>query len=59
MVSEPITEPFIDNQLGRNQIAEHFKTILLNTNLNVFSLVEPGNYNLIYGKINLSKIPKV
>jgi len=53
MVSKPITEPFTDNQLGRKQIAEHFKTILLNTKLNVFSIVAPWGCGKTYFIQNL------
>ena len=38
MPEETITEAFIDDKLGRKDVAEHFKNILLNTDLNVFSL---------------------
>lgn len=53
MVSKPITEPFTDDQLGRKQIAEHFKTILLNTKLNVFSIVAPWGCGKTYFIQNL------
>ena len=38
MVKEIMTEAFYDDKLGRKDVAEHFKNILLNTDLNVFSL---------------------
>lgn len=47
------TEPFSDDQLGRKVIAEHFKNILLNTNLNVFSLVAPWGCGKTYFIQNL------
>ena len=48
-----ITEPFADDQLGRKEIAEHFKNILLNTKLNVFSLVAPWGCGKTYFIQNL------
>ena len=35
------TETFSDDKLDRKVVAENFKNILLNTHLNVFSLVAP------------------
>lgn len=53
MLNKLITEPFADDQLGRKPIAEHFKTILLNTKLNVFSLVAPWGCGKTYFIQNL------
>lgn len=53
MPNEIITVPFADDQLGRKEIAEHFKNILLNTNLNVFSLVAPWGCGKTYFIQNL------
>lgn len=50
------TEPFADDQLGRKEIAEHFKNILLNTDLSVFSLVAPWGCGKTYFIQNLIKI---
>ncbi len=53
-----ITEPFADDQLGRKEIAEHFKNILLNTKLNVFSLVAPWGCGKTYFIQNLIRTMK-
>ena len=50
-----ITEPFADDQLGRKEIAEHFKNVLLNTDLNVFSVVAPWGCGKTYFIQNLIK----
>lgn len=49
-------EAFADDQLGRKSIAENFKSILLNTDSNVFSLVAPWGCGKTYFINNLIKI---
>ena len=45
MLKESIIDnSFIDDKLNRKEVAEHFKNILLNTDLNVFSLVAPWGF---------------
>ncbi len=47
---------FDDDKLERKNVAEHFKNILLNTNLNVFSLVAPWGCGKTYFIKNLIKM---
>lgn len=49
------SEAFIDDKLNRKEVAEHFKNILLNTDLNVFSLVAPWGCGKTYFIQNLIK----
>ena len=57
MLKESIIDnSFIDDKLNRKEVAEHFKNILLNTDLNVFSLVAPWGCGKTYFIQNLMKI---
>lgn len=53
MSKQLIKEPFSDDTLGRKRIAENFKNILLNTDLNVFSLIAPWGCGKTYFIQNL------
>lgn len=46
---------FDDDKLGRKEVAEHFKNILLNTDLHVFSLAAPWGCGKTYFIQNLIK----
>lgn len=50
------TEAFSDDKLERKVVAENFKNILLNTDLNVFSLVAPWGGGKTYFIQNLIRI---
>lgn len=50
-----IIEPFSDDKLNRNGIAQHFRNILLSTDLNVFSVVAPWGCGKTYFIQNLIK----
>ena len=49
-------EAFSDDKLDRKAVAENFKNILLNTDLNVFSLVAPWGGGKTYFIQNLIRI---
>ena len=56
MLKESIkNNAFDDDKLGRKEVAEHFKNILLNTDLHVFSLVAPWGCGKTYFIQNLIK----
>lgn len=56
MLKESIIEnAFIDDKLNRKDVAEHLKNILLNTDLNVFSIVAPWGCGKTYFIQNLIK----
>ena len=50
------TEAFSDDKLDRKVVAENFKNILLNTDLNVFSLVAPWGGGKTYFINNLIEL---
>lgn len=56
MVDKIINEAFTDDLLNRKNIAEHFKQILLNTDVNVFSVVAPWGGGKSYFINNLVKL---
>ena len=56
MSEEFSKEPFADDKLNRKIVAENFKNILLNSDLNVFSLVAPWGGGKTYFIQNLIRI---
>ncbi len=56
MADKITPEAFEDDMLSRKNIAEHFKQILLNTDVNVFSVVAPWGAGKSYFINNLVKL---